>query len=164
MRTKFLTTLFLLAIMLMSMACGPVSNVSRQGATLNINLTEQRVDSLLNRANMTVDTGRGDQAFLDEITEVDFRDGTIYVEGMYTDANGETRTGSMDIEMSATDGLLNVRLANVQVEGVSEAQLERLNEELATEFASEAEQGDVEFVNVTVTDDELQMEIRVNFQ
>ncbi len=161
MRTKFFTALILLAVTLTSLGCGPISNISRQGATIDVSLTEERVDGLLRRAEVMVDES-GD-AMLQQITEIDFRDGVIHVEGTY-DANGQTQSGSVDLQMSAVDGQLNVQLVNVDIAGVNPAQIERANQELAREFAAAAEQGDVQFTDVTVTDDELQMTIRISFQ
>ncbi len=163
MRTKILTTLALFAIALTSLGCGPLPNVNinRQGATIDVSLSEERVDGLLRRAEVMVN--EDGQAILDQITEIDFQDGVIHVEDTYNDPSGETQIGTLDVEISATDGQLNVQLINVDIAGVDQAQIERANEELAREFATAAEQGDVEFQDVTITDDELQMSIRVKF-
>ena len=161
MRIKFFTVTVLTLVALTSLGCGPISNISRQGATIDVSLSEERVDGLLRRAEVMVD--ESGQAVLEQITEIDFRDGVIHVEGTYS-ANGATQTGSVDLEMSATNGQLNVQLTNVDIAGVDPAQIERANEELAREFAAAAEQGDVEFRDVTVTDTEVQMTIRISFQ
>ncbi len=161
MRTKFLAIFALLIVAVASLGCGPISNISREGATIDVSLSEERVDGLLRRAEVMVD--ESGQAVLEQITAIDFRNGVIHVEGTYT-ANGATQTGSVDLAMSATDGRLNVQLTNVDIAGVSQAQIERANEELAREFATAADQGDVQFTDVTVTDSEVQMTIRINFQ
>ena len=163
MGPKFLTSTLLVLCSFIVLGCGPISNVDVgwSGATVDVVLKEQQVDSILQRSDLTI--GSDGKSMMDSITAVDFQEGRIRVEGTYTDDNGGSQAGGFDIEIGATDGVLNVQLANVTISNADPAKIEEANRELAAEFASEAESGDVEFLDVTVTESELTMKIGVNF-
>lgn len=148
---------------LILLGCGPISNVNieRSGATIDVELEERQVERILRRSSLTVSDD--DKSILETISSIDFQDGRIVVEGTYTDDNGETQIGSFDAELSATDGMLNVQLTNVESSNVDLDDIAKANQELAAEFAREAENGDVEFLDVSVTDTMLVMSIRINF-
>ncbi len=156
-----ITTLIFCSLILFG--CGPISNVDVgwSGATVDIVLHEDQVDRVLKRADMMVDDDG--KSVLESITKVDFQEGHIEVEGTYKDDDGNTQIGRFDIEMGATDGALVVQITNVDIANVDPAMIEEANRDLAREFASEAEKGDVEFLEVTVTESELTMRIGVNF-
>lgn len=163
MRQQVKLTILCSLFALILLGCGPISNVNieRSGATIDVELEERQIERILRRSSLTVSDH--DNAILETVSSVDFQDGRIVVEGTYTDDNGDTQIGSFDVELSATDGMLNVQVTNVESNNVDLDDIAKANRELATEFAREAENGDVEFLDVSVTDTMLVMSIRVNF-
>mgnify|MGYP000276718864 CR=1 FL=1 len=161
---RHILPLFLLTFLsIIVLGCGPISSldIDRDGATIDVVLKESQVDKILKRADLTLEDEEG--SILDEITGVNFQEGYIEVLGLYTDDSGATREGSLDIEIGATDGMLDVAIKNVEIENVDPADIEKVNRELAAEFASEAQNGDVEFREVVVTSSKLTMQVAVRF-
>ena len=162
MQRKILPIMFLGFITILIMGCGPIANVdiSRDGATVDIVLKEEQVARIVQRADMTIED---DESILDSVSSVTFHEGYVAVEGTYTDERGDSKVGGFVIEMGASDGMLEVQITNVTIDNVDPADVAEANRELAAEFAKEAESGEVEFVDVTVTESALQMQIAVEF-
>lgn len=162
MQHKILPIMFFGFIAILALGCGPIADVdiSRDGATIDIVLKEDQVARVIERADLTIED---DESILDSITSVAFTEGVVAVEGTYTDASGDSQVGGFDIEMGATNGMLEVQIVNVTIGNVDPAEVAEANRELAAEFAKEAESGEVEFLDVAVTESEMRIQIAVKF-
>lgn len=161
--TLTLTLILALAALLLA-ACGVGLQLEDGAAVVTVRLPEERVQDMLSAATVC-ENGRcrtGDDEFFSNVTGVDFREGLIHVTGEYEAPDGTTKEGSYDVRFGAEDGRLVVRLANVAVEGVDESRIERINAEMAADFAKTAAEGDVQFLTAEVADNELLLEIRAS--
>jgi hypothetical protein len=155
-------TIVALILVFANLACSFSGSLnSNEGLTVNIELQESDLNSILERSNSRIDD---EDALLKDVDQVDFQDGLVRVFGTY-DLDGVSGEGSYDVAVSAEDGALVAEIVGVDIEGVSldDPRIERINEELSRELAESAQesQGEVEFTNVEVTDDVMKLSVRI---
>ena len=156
--------LFMLMMAMTSMAC-LFSGISVDDTDLDVTVTlsESTVNRLLRNSVLEQDE---DNLFVD-ITSIDMRPGLIRVFGTYTTSDGSTVPGSADVSFSAKDGLLHAEITAVDIAGldVSHPRVTHINDVMARAFAEEASDTDeVEFISVNITDDTMEITVRVSLQ
>ncbi len=143
----------LLLATLLPLACGTPDLV--------VELTESQVNDLLQN---TANDYLGEEMQV-QVTGVDLMPGLIRVQAAGEPVSGINVSGSMDITLVAQDGALLAQVVSIDILGITidNAQLTRINEELSRAFSdAAAENRQVEFTNVTITDDVLRITARVN--
>lgn len=164
MSTLRLTLFAILTAVLLGGCAGFSLNLEDGAAVVTINVPEAQVQEIVSASTVCAD-GRcqsGDDEFFREVTGIDFREGLIHVSGIYEAPDGTAKEGSYDLRFGAEDGRLVVRLLNVDVDGVDETRIQRINAEMAADFAKTAAEGDVQFTQAAVTDDALTLQIRAD--
>ncbi len=150
-----------LLLAVLSLAC---SGSSITGGTssleVTINLSENDVNRLLRHSFIEQD----EDNLLENITSIDMQPGVIRIYGTYTNADGATVPGSIDVTFSAQDGTLRAQITAVEIAGldINHPRVTRINDVMAREFAQAASESDeVEFVSVEITKDSLEFVIKV---
>ena len=151
---------FLLIMALAATACGTSIAVDSTGVEITVPLSESVVNRLLRHSVVDQD----DDNLLDEITSIDMQPGLIRMFGTYTNSDGSSVPGSVDLTMSAKDGALNAEITAVDIAGldIDHPRVTHVNDLMSDAFADEASDDDeVEFVNVDITEDGMEITIRV---
>ena len=144
-------------------ACGTSIAVDSTGVEITVPLSESVVNRLLRHSVVDQD----DDNLLDEITSIDMQPGFIRMFGTYTNSDGSSVPGSVDLTMSAKDGALNAEITAVDIAGldIDHPRVTHVNDLMSDAFADEASDDDeVEFVNVDITEDGMEITIRVPLQ
>ena len=151
----------LFAVMLVAAACRGIG-VSLDGegnVNVSVDLTEADVNSVVQRAMANNPNSPID------VQNVDLMNGIIRATGTYTrPADNQVVNGTIDMTASVQNGGILIQISAVNVEGWSldDQRITNLNARLAEGFAQAASQAEqVEFVSVRVTDNALQMQIKV---
>ncbi len=164
-QTSYVTKLVLFAIPLLlavlSLACsGSSITGGTSGLEITINLSENDVNRLLRHSFIEQD----EDNLLEDITSIDMQPDVIRIYGTYTNADGATVPGSIDVTFSAQDGMLQAEIVAVDIAGldVNHPRIARINKLMTKEFARAASESDeVEFVSVEITKDSLEFVIKV---
>jgi hypothetical protein len=159
---SFLIMLAVLAMLFSSLACSLAGSLNTgKDLDINVSLKESDVNSILDRSTNRMN--ESDQ-LLKKIDRVDFQDGVIKVYGTYQ-RNGETKEGSYNVSLSAENGQLVAKIVDVNIEGmtVDSSQVTKINDELSKDLSKTASenQGKVEFTKVDVTDDAVNIGVKV---
>jgi len=157
-KQRMLIPVFL--VMLILTACGVNFSVDSDSVSITINLSEPDFGLPFQNASLT-----GDDGLLIDISDVDFQEDLIRISGTYENQDGNPVEGSLDLVFGAENGTLNAEIVAVVFEGLDldDERIVRVNEKLSRAFAQAAsEHENVEFTSVTITDDALQMVIRVD--
>jgi len=151
---------FLLIMTLAATACGTSIAVDSTGVEITVPLSESVVNRLLRFSFVEQD----DDNLLDDITSIDMQPGFIRIFGTYTNSDGSSVPGSVDLTMSAKDGALDAEITAVDIAGldIDHPRVTHVNDVMARAFAREAsDNDDGEFVSVDITVDGMEITIRV---
>jgi len=167
---NFPAILAVLALLLMAtVACSFSGNTFKSGsAQINVSLKESEINTLLENSTNHIEE---EDVLLKKITRVELHDGFLRVFGVYDRPGGGEADGSYDVTFRAEDGALKAEITGVEMESadgavtLSDQRIQRLNEELASalERSARESQGEVEFESVEVTEDALNMQVKVNW-
>jgi hypothetical protein len=149
-----------LLIAALATACGTSISIDDDSLEITVPLSESAVNRLLRYSFVDQD----DDNLLDDITSIDMQPGLIRMYGTYTNSDGSTVPGSADVTMSAKDGALNAEITAVDIAGldIDHPRVTHINDVLAEAFGDEAsDNDDVEFVSVDITEDGMEITIRV---
>ena len=144
--------LAVLALAVFSLACG-------RSVSFNVNLKEPRVFRIVQTA---LDIAQVDVPI--KISAIDIRDGYIRVGGSYTDEDGTTTSGVVDLALSTQDGVIRAEIVDVDITGVdlTSEQLAAFNEILTREFNEAARSvPGVEIVSMAVVEDAVKLRVKV---
>jgi hypothetical protein len=159
--SPFITlALFLSIIAVAATACGTSISIDDDSVEITVPLSESAVNRLLRFSFVEQD----DDNLLDDITSIDMQPGFIRVFGTYTNSDGSTVPGSVDLTMSAKDGALDAEITAVDIAGldIDHPRVTHVNDVMAKAFAGEAsDNDDGEFVSVDITEDGMEVTIRV---
>ncbi len=159
--SPFITlALFLLIIAVAATACGTSISIDDDSVEITVPLSESAVNRLLRFSFVEQD----DDNLLDDITSIDMQPGFIRMFGTYTNSDGSTVPGSVDLTMSAKDGALDAEITAVDIAGldIDHPRVTHVNDVMAKAFAREAsDNDDGEFVSVDITEDGMEVTIRV---
>ncbi len=156
---------FLLFVALAT-ACGTSISVDEDSVEVTVPLSESAVNQLLRYSFVEQDV---DNLF-DDITSIDMQPGLIRMFGTYTHSDGSTVPGSADLTMSAKDGALEAEITAVDIAGldIDHPRVTHINDVMADAFAEEASDDVItigndqaEFVSVEITEDGMEISIRV---
>ncbi len=151
---------FLLIMAVAATACGTSIAIDDDSLEITVPLSESAVNRLLRYSFVDQD----DDNLLDDITSIDMQPGLIRMYGTYTNSDGSTVPGSADVTMSAKDGALDAEITAVDIAGldIDHPRVTHINDVMAEAFAREAsDSDDVEFVSVDITEDGMEITIRV---
>ena len=154
---------FLLIMAVAATACGTSISIDDDSVEITVPLSESAVNRLLRFSFVEQD----DDNLLDDITSIDMQPGFIRMFGTYTNSDGSTVPGSVDLTMSAKDGALDAEITAVDIAGldIDHPRVTHVNDVMAEAFADEAsDNDDVEFVSVDITEDSMEITIRVPLQ
>jgi hypothetical protein len=166
---NFPAILAVLALLVMaSVACSFSGNTFKSGnAQINLSLKEGEINTLLENSTNHIED---EDVLLKKITQIEMHDGFLRVFGLYDQANGVEANGSYDVTFKAEDGALKAEIIGVEMEtadgsalSLSDKRIQHLNDELAEALAHSAResQGEVEFESVSITEDVLNMQVKV---
>jgi hypothetical protein len=153
--------LFLLITALPASACLSsitLSDPSTMEVTVNIS------ENAMNQRFRYSFTDQGDDNLFDDITSIDLQPGLIVVYGTYTNSESSEVSGSADVTFFAEDGKLNAEIIAVDIAGldIDHPRIAHINDVMAQAFAEEApDSGEVEFVNVNITADAMEITVKV---
>ncbi len=162
--SRLVTLVIPLIMAALSMAC--IFSGINIGGTNSLEVTVGMKENTINRLLRHSFTGQVDDEdnLLGDITSVDLQPGLIRVFGTYTRSDGSEVPGSADLTFSVKDGMLAAEIIAVDIAGldVNHPRITRINDLLAREFAESASDRDqVEFISVTITEDEVEFVIEV---
>ncbi len=161
-RNSVLIVLMALAMLLATLACSFTGSLNT-GKDLNVNvsLKESDINHILENSTSKLDQK---DDLLDKIDHVDLKDGVIQVFGTY-ERDGATKEGSYNVSLSAENGQLMAKIVEVNIEGITldSSQVTKINDELSKDLSQAASenQGKVEFTKVEVTDDAVNISVKV---
>lgn len=150
-------------VMLVTLACslGGLS-FGRNSASLEVKISEEQLKTLISGATSVSTTF--DSSILEHVDNVELHDGFMRVFGSTTQ-NGETVSGSMDVSLSANNGVMDASITALDIPGmdINDPAIEEANQVLARELSNiiKASQGDVTFQNVEVQEGKLVLKIKV---
>lgn len=155
---RFLIAVLILALALVSAACG-MTSFSTEGGELaiTVNLSASRINRLMNNVYMSND---GDEFLFTEITDV------ALVEPNVLRVSGSTAdgaTGTYDMTIGVVDEAIKLEVVAVDVPGVTmdDPRVQAANDELEQAFLDGARsEGDGGVTNVAVVGDELVFTIK----
>jgi hypothetical protein len=159
----------LASILLVSMACsmGGIS-VSKDSASVTITLTEDQMNTILERATTTIKTEFDQYRLLDEITSVNMQDGVMTVHGKRNMDDGSQVDGSYAITMGAANGILQVAIQDVNIPGVEATKdmITKVNQIIQDELTKSVKEsnGEVSFEDASITSGKLSIKVKVNFK
>jgi len=151
-------------VLLTSIACtmGGVT-ISKDKATIQINISEDQVNTMLQRSESNL--GVSSEGLLKKIESVEFHNGYIRVYGEDETPDGATVSGSFDISLMAEDGELKVQIIAVNVPGVdlNDPRIVKANRELEEELSQSVREsnGDVLFKEASVSESGLMLTVEV---
>jgi hypothetical protein len=151
-------------VLMVSLACSIGGlTINRDSATLDVTLSEDQLDTLIDRAS-DVNAGGADE-ILEHIDDIELHDGYMRLIGS-TMVNGNTANGSVDVSLNANEGALEAEIIAVDIPGVdmNDARIQEANQTIArelTEMVNETN-GDVVFQRVEVHEDELVLTVQVS--
>ncbi len=161
-RNYVLFVLVALAILLVTLACSFTGSLNT-GKDLNVNVSLKESDINRILENSTSQLDQNDE-LLRKIDSVDCKDGVIQVFGTY-EQDGVTKKGSYSVSLSAENGQLVAKIVDVSIEGITldSPQVAKINDELSKDLSKAASenQGKVEFTKVEVTDDAVNISVKV---
>jgi hypothetical protein len=148
-------------LLLSSLACSfSGTTIGADGTEINVSLKENAINKLLENSNTRLDDN---DTLMKRITRVELHDGFLRVFGDYDRPGKGEASGSYDVTFRAEDGALKGEITGVDIEGasLSDARVERLNDELTDALASSAREskGEVEFKSVSITEEALNMQV-----
>jgi hypothetical protein len=146
--------LFVLStLIVLTLACAGLTE------TLFISLSESRVNEILQE----VASSATPDNIMVEVANVDMRDGFIRVYGSFQLETGSTVEGSCDVVISAQDGQLDAEITAVEIAGINlgDVGFDQANEAIEEAFSTATPNNVVSFESVTITEDELVIEVRV---
>lgn len=156
--------LMLLVMVFTSLACISGINLGDQ-PTIEVKVSVS--ENAINRRIRHSFLDNGDDDLFDEITSIDFQSNLIRVFGLYRNSEGSEVAGSADVSFYAEDGKLNAEIIAVDVIGldINHSRVTHINNVLAQVFSEEvSENDDVEFLNVIITEDAMEITIRVSVE
>jgi hypothetical protein len=146
---------------MLSLACSGSSTIDgTSNLKVTINLSENDVNRLLRHSFVEQD----EDNLLEDITSIDMQPDVIRIYGTYTNSDGASVPGSVDLTFSVQDGMLQAEIVAVEIAGldVNHPRVARINDLMTKEFAQAASESDeVEFVSVEITQDSLEFVIKV---
>jgi hypothetical protein len=154
MRSKTLVLLITAVLAVVLSACEVFGiNIDGGKLTVDVTLNEEQVNGLIARA--TAANGRTDTDFLlDNITRIEMIEpNTIRVFG---DVAG--MEGSYDMTIDAVDGALQIRVAAVDIPGITmdDPRIQEAQSKLGQAFLDQVQSGDPgHFTDISVIDNEL---------
>jgi hypothetical protein len=167
MRKNGLLLIVLLLALVLSACQGlQIQRSEDGGADVTVTLDAERIRE---RLDQIVSVGNNPDGLMGSITVVNLvpADNIMRISGELQTANGQTITGSIDIQFSVQDGGLLVQIVAMQAAGFNmpEDRQQRLNDALAAGFGSAASATEnVSFVSATVTDTTLELVFHVQRQ
>jgi len=144
--------------------CGGRINVERDGdggLNISVALTEADVNALITDAI----NNQPDRLLRD--VSADLQNGQIVVTGVYDRAGGESTNGSITLAASVTEGLLDVEVRDIDIEGydADDARLADLNARIVDGLNNRANRdNNVTIQAISITDDELNLTVNVRRQ
>ena len=167
-----LLALVLAVLLLASLACslGGVS-VGKNSVTVEITLKQDQINSLLkNLTSLEAASTNGDTTYQDiikSVSGIEMHNGFVRVLIKTQDADGKDISGSFDVNVTAADDVLQVKIINVNLPGVdvNEAGIEDLNKTMTAALTQSVYEtnGAVLFKEAAVTEGGLKLKIQVNF-
>ena len=154
---------FLLIMAVAATACGTSITVDDDSLEITLPLSESAVNRLLRFSFVEQD----DDNLLDDITSIDMQPGLIRMLGTYTNSDGSSVPGSVDLTVSAKDGALEAEITAIDISGldIDHPRVTHVNDVMAKAFAREAsDNDDGEFVSVDITADAIEITIKVSTQ
>ncbi len=151
---------FLLIVAVAATACGTNIFIDDDSVEITVPLSASAVNRLLRFSTVEQDS---DNLF-DDITSIDMQPGLIRMFGTYTNSDGSSAPGSADLTMSAKDGALEAEITAVDIAGldIDHPRVTHINDVMAKAFGDEAsDNDDVEFVSVDITEDGMEITVRV---
>lgn len=157
---------FLLAsslLMLVGLACtvGGIT-FSKNNASLEVKLSETQLQTLVTSAGSVAENV--ETAFLDHVDRIELHDGFMRVFGTAT-YNGKSVDGSMDVNLTAEDGLLAAQIIAVDIPGMdmNDPAVQYANDMIESQLSRQlsASQGDVQFEKAEVTEEALILLVKV---
>jgi len=152
---------FLLIMAVAATACGIDISIDDDSVEVTGTLSESRVNRVLRFSFVRQD----DDSLLDDITSIDMRPGLIRMLGTYTNSDGSSVPGSVDLTVSAKDGALEAEITAIDISGldIDHPRVTQINDVIAKAFSDEAslDNDDVEFVSVDITEDGMEFTARV---
>jgi uncharacterized protein YceK len=150
--TGLLVILMLLTIL--------ISGCSLINSETTITLEEQQVNEIIKSANAAAATGGTGL----QVTGVDMKDDIIHVFVDYIE-DGSKVAGSYDISLDVSEGMILSQITAVDLPGLtlSPQQIGEIAQKIADDFtfASSEVGGRVDILSITITEDSLQMQVRL---
>lgn len=154
-----------LSISTLACSIGGIS-FGQDGATIDISLTEEQVNTLFKNVDRTGNTG-ADQ-LIDKVTGAELHNGFIRILGTTTTSDGKSVSGSFDVSVEAENDVLVAQIIGVNIPGIdmTDPRILDANEELSRELSETVTEsnGDVLFKEASVTDDALEIVVQVKIQ
>lgn len=149
-----------------SLACSFSTFDFRSGnANVDLTLHEDEINHLLAESD---NHSQDNDVLFKQVTSVDLSNDFVRVYGVYDTPNGKEATGSYDVDLRAENGELKAEIIGVDVKGasLSDPRIQHVNDELAESLSRSAREssGEVEFQSVEITDDALNMQVKVKWQ
>lgn len=163
MRTLLLT----LGLVLVLAACNFGNNVSVEqgeggGLDVTVTLSEQEVNQLLAQAVSNNPDIRIEQA------QIDLQPGALVITGNVVKQDGTTAPGSVSMSVGMGDGLVNVQVTSVNIDGfdANDERIASLNQRIADALNTRAQRDNAsaQITAVNVTGDALSLTINVRTQ
>lgn len=155
-------TTILAATLLLAAGCLGVS-INEGSITVTLTMSEGKLDRMLEGPQR----GEGD-FLLKEITNIDLIEpDTIHVEGVYDAPGGGEAEGSVEMRFGAADGVLEVQITDVDIEGLNmdSPEVQEMNADLARELRQGfGGEHDAEVLAAGVADGRLYMVIRASLR
>jgi hypothetical protein len=164
---RIFIVLLAVVIIVTTMACSMGGiNINKNKATIDITVTQDQVNTLLQNANENVTAS--DKRLMEKVTSVEMQDGFVRIFGEDLKTDGTSVPGSFDVSIGAANGELNVKIIAVDMPGVTldDPRIVDANTEIADELSKSVREtnGDVLFNEASVSESglKLRMEIKLS--
>jgi hypothetical protein len=156
--SKLLNRTGMSVLLILAILVGGCSLISKQ---TTLTLEEQQVNDIIKNANASTQT---EQPRL-QATGVDMHDGFIHVIVEYLKEDGSKIEGSYNVSLTVLDGIIQAEISSVDLPGLALSQkvINQIANKIAIDFAAASSQlgGRIEVLSIAVTEDRLQMVVRM---